>query len=181
MSVKKPVVLRPSIEPSVDTSRTRPSPKAKLRIRKQPKPELPLRPEADQSPESDSRLKRQVPQPVESRADHGEPFIRMLSPVNVVRPITPEYIPDRLCSGFYFIVDEPAVPRLYGDPEQPDATKMQGYVIRAEIAPIPGSIVEALEMWIRRMERDEIQFDYRADLLWGYIKKTKARLAAEKA
>ncbi len=183
MSSKKPSVVRPSVtapgEVEPDAPR-RPRPKVKLKISKPaPVVDKPVEPaiEPTEPPPSDPppiktpRLREEVNRSFDedAAAEHGKPYIRLLNATGCVRPVLVEYVADRLCDGYHFIVDEPAVPRHGGDPERLDGDGTPGFFMRAVLARRPSNRDEALQYWLSRMQEDAIRFDGRSDLLWSYI------------
>lgn len=113
--------------------------------------------------------------------DHGLRYIRMLNLVGLVRPVDVDHVPDRLCDGYFFIVDEPAVPRVSGDPQRCDGESHPGFTIKPYMdGGRPTSIAQAMKMWLARMQQDRARFQDREDLAWDFVDQLRDRMFRRK-
>lgn len=117
----------------------------------------------------------------EGGGDHGLKYIRMLNLVGLVRPVDVDHVPDRLCDGYFFIVDEPAVPRVTGDPQRCDGEAEPGFTVKPYMdGGRPTSMAQAMKMWLSRMQQDRARFQDRDDLLWSYVDMLRDRMFRRK-
>lgn len=117
----------------------------------------------------------------DGEGDHGLLYIRMLNLVGLVRPVDVDHVPDRLCDGYFFIVDEPAVPRVTGDPQRCDGESQPGFTIKPYMdGGRPTSIAQAMKMWLARMQQDRARFQDRDDLSWKFVDQLRERMFRRK-
>lgn len=118
----------------------------------------------------------------EGDGDHGVKYVRMLNLVGLVRPVDVDHVADRLCDGYFFITDEPAVPRVTGDPQRCDGESQPGFTIRPFMdGGRPTSIEQAMKMWLHRMTQDRYRFEGRKDLLWRFADQLREKMYRRKA
>lgn len=120
--------------------------------------------------------------PLESAADDsgGSYFVRLISPMNIVRAIPVGAVCNRLCNGWRFIEGEPVIPRARCPIDRHDICDGEGkpgFFPRGRgLSDAPRTQQDAIRVWLEQFVQDAQVFPDRPELDYQYVRRLVSHL-----